>query len=142
MEGDCQQPRMETNSLIHNWEEDQKIFITIDDLQLQVQELLSGLQKLGEYKYPLEVRKGCRKEVKDMTENQKGNSRMLKAGKKTYFFDIKVTKEGKPYLLITESWFKGDQNIEPDRNNIVVFPEQAKDFALTVVSMLDKIILE
>jgi len=145
---------METNSLIHkgddapqgddihNLEEEPKKFITIDDLQRQAQELLRGLQILGEYRHPLEVRKGRGKEVNDMTENPEGNSRMLKAGKKTYFFDIKETKEGKPYLLITESWFKDDQNSEPDRNNIIVFPEQAKDFALNAAAMLDKIIQE
>ena len=77
-----------------------------------------------------------------MSENPEGTSRMLKAGKKTYFFDIKQTKEGKPYLLITESWFKDEPNNEPDRNNIAVFPEQAKDFALITAVMLDKIVQE
>ena len=75
-----------------------------------------------------------------MTDEQAQSSRMLKAGKKTYFFDIAATKDGKPYLKITETWFKDDQQKEPDRNNIVVFPEQAKDFALAVVTMLDQIV--
>ncbi|MFC1997824.1 DUF3276 family protein [Chloroflexota bacterium] len=75
-----------------------------------------------------------------MTEEQSKSSRMLKAGKKTYFFDIKETKDKKPYLLITESWFKDDQSKEPDRNNIIVFPEQAQDFVLAVAVMLDQII--
>jgi hypothetical protein len=142
MKGDCQQPRMEVNSLTHNREEDQDIFITIDDLLRQGQDLLKGLRILGEYKYPLEVRRGSRKEVKDMDNVPKEKSRMLKAGKKTYFFDIKETKEGKPYLLITESWYKDDEGKKPDRNNIIVFPEQAKDFALVVAAMLDKITQE
>ena len=128
--------------VIHNPNTERETFITIDDVLEQAQELLRGLQILGEYKYPLEVRKGRRKEVNVMTENPEGNSRMLKAGKKTYFFDIKETKEGKPYLLITESWFKDDQSKEPDRNNIIIFPEQARDFALTTAAMLDKIIQE
>ena len=42
--------------------------------------------------------------------------------------------------MITESWFKDDKDTKPDRNNIIVFPEQAKDFAFTVTVMLDKII--
>ena len=71
-------------------------FITIDDLLQQGQDLLKGLRILGEYKYPLEVRRGSRKEVKDMDNVPKEKSRMLKAGKKTYFFAIKETKEGKP----------------------------------------------
>ena len=59
---------MENNSLIpkgddtHNREEDE-IFITIDDLLVQAQELLRGLRILSEYRYPLEVRRGCGKEV-------------------------------------------------------------------------------
>ena len=76
-----------------------------------------------------------------MDEQQEETNRTIKAGKKTYFFDIKQTGEGKPYLVITESWFKDDQGNKPDRNNIIVFPEQAKDFAITVVVMLDKILL-
>ena len=133
---------MHIKSLIHKIENQRDIFVTIDDLRNQAQSLLSGLQILSDYKYPLEVRKGCGKEVNAMTDEREGTSRMLKAGKKTYFFDIKETKDGKPYLLITESWFKDDQQKEPDRNNIIVFPEQAKDFALAVVAMLDQIIQE
>ena len=75
-----------------------------------------------------------------MTDERNEPSRMLKAGKKTYFFDVKATKDGKPYLMITETWFKDDQQKEPDRNNIIIFPEQAKDFALAIVSMLDQIV--
>ena len=33
-------------------------FVTIDDLAHQAQELVNGLQKLGAYKYPLDVRRG------------------------------------------------------------------------------------
>ena len=59
----------------------------------------------------------------------------------TYFFDIKKTKDGKPYLMITETWFMSDsKDREPERNNIVIFPEQAKDFAMTATVMLDKIV--
>lgn len=76
-----------------------------------------------------------------MEEQQENSSRTIKAGKKTYFFDIKQTGDGKPYLVITEKWFKDDEGNKPDRNNIIVFPEQAKDFAFTVVVMLDKILL-
>ena len=76
-----------------------------------------------------------------MDEQKEDTSRTIKAGKKTYFFDIKQTGDGKPYLVITESWFKDDEGKKPDRNNIIVFPEQAKDFAIAVVAMLDKIIV-
>ena len=74
--------------------------------------------------------------------HEKGKqSKILKAGKKTYFFDIKETKDGKPYLMITESWFKTDkEDEEPERKSIIVFPEQAQDFAFTTTVMLAKIV--
>lgn len=129
-----------TLNLLEKQNKKLEVFITIDDLHQQALQLVDSIQQLQDYKYPLDVRKGCRKEENDMSEEQNISSRMLKAGKKTYFFDIRETKDKKPYLLITESWFKDDQNKEPDRNNIAVFPEQAKDFALAVAVMLDQIL--
>lgn len=121
-------------------ETESRVFITIDDLQKLAEELHQGLIQLGEYKYPLKVRKGNWKEVTHLSD-QDERSRIIKAGKKTYFFDIKESKDGKPYLLITESWFKSDsENGEPERNTIIVFPEQANEFAMTVSVMLAKII--
>jgi hypothetical protein len=131
---------MHIKSLIHNSAPDTAIFVTIDDVTRQAQALWNNLQILSGYKHPFEVRKGCGKEVNAMTDERNEPSRMLKAGKKTYFFDVKATKDGKPYLMITETWFKDDQQKEPDRNNIIIFPEQAKDFALAIVSMLDQIV--
>ena len=142
MDGDCQLPSLKGNSIDLSRDSTKDVFITIDDLHRHAQDLARGLQTLGGYKYPLKVRRGSRKEVKDMNAEGDSDSRMLKAGKKTYFFDIKSTKDGKPYLLITESWYKDDGGKTPDRNNIVVFPDQAKDFALAIVAMLDKIIQE
>ena len=54
-------------------------------------------------------------------------SKTVKAGSTTYFFDIKETKGGKPFLVITESRFKGEGS-ERQRNSVVVFPEQIKEF--------------
>ena len=54
-------------------------------------------------------------------------SKTVKAGSTTYFFDIKETKGGKPYLVITESRFKGEGS-ERQRSSIVVFPEQISEF--------------
>ena len=47
-----------------------------------------------------------------MTEQT--SNKIVKAGAKTYFFDLKRTKEGKPFLVITESQFKGE-NQERER---------------------------
>ena len=108
-------------------------FTTIDDLLQKTQELLSGLQKLSEYRHPLQVRRGVRKEVKKrMSEN--GQSRQIKGSGRTYFLDIESTREGKPYLRITESRKgKGDKF---ERNGINVFPEDADQFAQVVSEMI------
>lgn len=66
------------------------------------------------------------------------NSRTVKAGAKTYFLDIKETKEGKPYLMITESRFKGEGD-ERERSTIVVFQDNAQAFADALTEMVEKL---
>ena len=118
----------------------QEPFTTIDDLIEKARDLFTGLRKLGEFKYPLDVRKGValkeRKGVESMSDTDE--SRTVKAGGKTYFFDIKQSKEGKPYLVITESRFKGEGK-DRERVSIVVFPEHAQPFLETVREMARKI---
>jgi hypothetical protein len=60
-----------------------------------------------------------------MDENDKG--RTVRAGANTYFLDIKNTKDGKRFLVITQSRFKGEGQ-EHERSSVVVFPEASKDF--------------
>ena len=120
--------------------QDRRPIVTIDDLQRKAKELLADLLELGTYKHPLKVRKGSRKEVSTMSADD-DRSQTLKAGGKTYFFDIKETKEGKPYLIITESRYKGEDQ-EPERSSIFVFQENAQEFAFTTTAMLAKIIQE
>jgi hypothetical protein len=76
-------------------------YTTIDDVIRIAKELLAQLDQLGEYKHPFDVRRG-RKEGVKMVERDE-DSKTLKAGAKTYFLDIRETKGGKPYLMITES---------------------------------------
>jgi hypothetical protein len=109
---------------------------TIDDAIQLADDLLVCLSKLGEYKYPLDVRRGRRGVTSVMDQNIE--SRTVKAGSKTYFFDVKETKDGKPYLIITESRFKGDGK-ERERRTIIVFQENAKEFANTVTQMTNKL---
>lgn len=111
---------------------DRKPFTTIDDLILLSQELFARLKTFGEYKHPLAVRKGV-KYMEDQNE-----SLTVKAGATTYFFDLKKTKDGKPYLVITESRFKGE-NEERKRVSIAVFPEQSKEFVNAVTEMTAKL---
>ena len=111
-------------------------FITIDDLAHKAQELLAGLKKLSEFKYPLAIRRGFRKGVKKRMSDDK-QSRQIKASGRTYFLDIEETKEGKPYLRITESR-KGEGD-KFERNSINVFPEDAGEFAQAVSKMAAKL---
>ncbi len=60
---------------------------------------------------------------------------MLRAGKKTYFFDVKVASNSKKYLKITESSFEGEGK-ERKYNSFLIWPETITDFQtrLTEVS--------
>ncbi len=69
---------------------------------------------------------------------QKSTSKIIKAGAKTYFFDLKKTKHKKPYLTITESNFKGEGE-DRERKTLVVFPESAKKFAEALSLMVSKL---
>ena len=66
------------------------------------------------------------------------DSKSVKAGSKTYFFDLKETKEGQPYLTITESRFKGEGQ-ERERASIVVFADHARDFLVAAEEMIHKL---
>ena len=68
-------------------------YTTIDDAIRLTKELLAQLSQLGEYRYSLVVRRG-RKEVVNVVA-QDDQSKTIKAGSKTYFFDINRTKDGK-----------------------------------------------
>ena len=71
-----------------------------------------------------------------MTDQTK--SKTVKAGAITYFFDIKQTKQGKPFLVITMSHFKGEGG-ERERASMVVFPEQAQLFLNATQEMIAEI---
>ena len=109
-------------------------FITIDEAIDLAKELLKGLTRLGEYRYPLSVRRG----VSNITPEEKKESQTVKAGARTYFFDIQKTKADKPYLTISESRFMGEGK-DRERNTITVFPEQIEVFAKTLYRMAKKI---
>ncbi len=61
-------------------------------------------------------------------------SKTVKASSRTYFFDVKETKEGKRYLLITESLVKSNQRVQ-----ITIFPEDAQNFLAAVQQMISTI---
>ena len=123
-------PKRKTAKL--NGENARQIFTTIDDLILLARELLIGLSTLGEYKYPLGVRKGVRK-LKNERE-----SMTIKAIGRMYFLDLKETKDGNPFLVITESRSQKEGETR-ERSSILVFKENAQEFAEAVSSMVAKI---
>lgn len=55
----------------------------------------------------------------------------LKAGATTFFFDFRETKQGAPFLSITESRGKGEGK-GFERKTINVFADQAEEFAKIV----------
>ena len=104
-------------------------FTTIDDCVLLVQELAMNLGRLSEYKHPLGVRKGV------MRVNEAEESKTIKAGSRTYFLDRKLSKDGRPFLVITESRFKGEGE-DRERTSIVIFPDHAEAFSGAVSEMV------
>ena len=63
------------------------------------------------------------------------DSKTVKAGSSTYFFDLKKTKEDKPYLVITQSRFKGEGS-ERLRASLMIFPENSQDFQQALKEMI------
>ena len=63
------------------------------------------------------------------------NSQSVKAGSITYFFDIKETKQRKPYLVITMSRFMGE-NEERERVSMPLFPEHVREFTKVFLEMV------
>ena len=108
-------------------------YVTIDDTIRLAEVLVARLNKLGEYRHPLAVIKGVTRQIMAQDE-----SKILKTGSKTYFFDIKATKEGKLFLVVTESRFKGEGK-ERERASIVVFPEHAQEFIDSLREMIGKL---
>jgi hypothetical protein len=109
-------------------------FATIDDMLDLARKLVDGLNQLGDRKDPLEIRRG----VRNMVERAETKSEMLKAAGKTFFFDVKETREKKPYLVITESRLKGEGE-KPERSSIMIFQENLGEFVEVVAKMAKKL---
>ena len=105
---------------------------TIDDLLIHAGRLYKGLIELSQQRHPLEIRRG----VSDM--NAERESETVKAKGRTYFLDLENTKDGKPYLRITESHINKNNN-ESVRNTILVFQEDIHDFTQALTKMAYKV---
>lgn len=66
-------------------------------------------------------------------------SENIKAGNRTYFFDVRVTKSNEKYIHITES---RQENGEWIRNNIVIFHDHIDEFLKALDEIKKKIIAE
>lgn len=63
-------------------------------------------------------------------------SSQLRAGSKTYFFDVKKALNGKLYLDITESRKNSEGSYE--RHNIMIFEEDLKYFKYEISEIYEK----
>ena len=83
-------------------------------------------------------------------ENTKGQenyrneiySKSVRAGKRTYFFDVKSTGSGDHYLTITESKKKFDQdgNFHFEKHKIFLYKEDFDKFKDGFIEVIDKVI--
>jgi len=61
----------------------------------------------------------------------------IRAGSRTYFIDLKETKENKQFLVLTESRYKGEGK-EHERTSIAIFPE----YAQSLLEAFEKMVAE
>lgn len=71
----------------------------------------------------------------EKSTKQTVKSSMLRVGKRTFFFNVRIASNNKKYLTITESAFEGEGK-ERRYNSFLLFPENIVDFQqrLTEVS--------
>ena len=71
-------------------------------------------------------------------------SKSVRAGKRTYFFDVKSTRAGDYYLTITESkkFTNDDGTFHYKKHKIYLYKEDFNDFSLILSEMVDFIIKE
>jgi len=62
-----------------------------------------------------------------MQDNKSIKSEMIRCGKRTYFFDVKLAANNKRYLKITETRLI-EQGEPRKRNIIMIFPEDIERF--------------
>ena len=69
-------------------------------------------------------------------------SKSVRAGKRTYFFDVKSTRSGDHYLTITESKKKFDQegNFHFEKHKIFLYKEDFDKFKDGLIDVVDKVV--
>lgn len=80
----------------------------------------------------------------DMMEKEEIFSKVLRAGRRTYFFDVRATKAGDYYLTITESkkFTNDDGSFHYKKHKIYLYKEDFEEFKEILGEMTDYIINE
>ena len=71
-------------------------------------------------------------EENEMKEKEELFSKAVKAGKRTYFFDVKSTKNDEKYITITESKRRFDEGLQRffyEKHKIFLYKEDFEKFA-------------
>lgn len=79
-----------------------------------------------------------------MTDKEEIYSKVLRAGRRTYFFDVRSTKAGDYYLTITESkkFTNDDGSFHYKKHKIYLYKEDFVEFRENLNEMIDYIIDE
>tara|TARA_R110002073_G_scaffold187366_1_gene346001 strand:- start:17124 stop:17507 length:384 start_codon:yes stop_codon:yes gene_type:complete len=80
----------------------------------------------------------------DMMEKEEIFSKVLRAGRRTYFFDVRATKAGDYYLTITESkkFTNDDGSFHYKKHKIYLYKEDFAEFNSILKEMTDYVIEE
>lgn len=81
---------------------------------------------------------------KDLMDQEEIHSKVLRAGRRTYFFDVRSTKAGDYYLTITESkkFTHEDGSFHYKKHKIYLYKEDFESFRAILGEMMDYIIDE
>ncbi|GMN09493.1 PUR family DNA/RNA-binding protein [Croceitalea sp. MTPC9] len=81
---------------------------------------------------------------KDLMDQEEIYSKVLRAGRRTYFFDVRSTKAGDYYLTITESkkFTHDDGSFHYKKHKIYLYKEDFASFREIMEEMMDYIIDE
>jgi len=80
----------------------------------------------------------------DMMEQEEIFSKVLRAGRRTYFFDVRATKAGDYYLTITESkkFTNDDGSFHYKKHKVYLYKEDFSEFKDILGEMTDYIVNE
>lgn len=80
----------------------------------------------------------------EMNEKDEIFSKVMRAGRRTYFFDVRETKAGDYYITITESkkFTEEDGSFYFKKHKIYLYKEDFKDFIVNLEEMTDFVLKE